>query len=73
MSVACSNVVSGRTIPSWQVVPMEAIPDDVPVDGSTEWKAVPWRLPRHHSSPAQLACLLFCKGVAKAEVSACTA
>ena len=40
--------------------------DALPTDGSTEWTAVPWKLPREISM--KLACLLFCKGVSRNEV-----
>ena len=47
---------------------MKDVPGDVPTDGNTEWTAVSWKLPRYCDAPVQLACLLFCKGVARAEV-----
>lgn len=37
------------------------------MDGTTEWTAVSVQLPQK-SSAGQLACLLLCKGIAKAQV-----
>ena len=38
------------------------------MDGTAEWTAVSVQLPQKSSIGQQLACLLLCKGVAKAEV-----
>ena len=39
------------------------------MDGTAEWTALSVQLPQNTSVGQQLACLLLCKGVAKAQVS----
>lgn len=55
------------TVPP-QIVIVKDVGSDIPTDGNTEWTAVTLQLPCHDST-AQLAYILFCKGVSKAEAS----